>query len=381
MVMMRILINTASNSTEGGLQVAKSIIEECCELPDHQFMVVLSAALAPFFPFEKKGNVEFSSLSYRPVQRLYTLRNPASDLKLFENAFQPDVVFTTSGPAYWRPKAPHLVGFNLAHNVYSDSPFFRILNWPQRMEWIIKRISTRFFMLRDADAWVVQTDDINTRLRKWLKRENVYTVSNTASSHFRDLAVKPTRNADPQSSKGPFKLLVLSSYFLHKNLELVNEICNLMREMGITDLHFTMTLHENDFKRVIEPKNREFVTNVGKQRPQDCPGLYRQCNALFLPTLLECFSANYVEAMCMGRPIVTTDLGFARTICQDAALYFEPLNATDALNRIIELRSSTEVYQKLVEAGSRQLPRFGTPQQRMQKYMQIFQELVASRSS
>lgn len=381
MVMMRILINTASNSTEGGLQVAKSIIEECCELPDHQFMVVLSAALAPFFPFEKKGNVEFSSLSYRPVQRLYTLRNPASDLKLFENAFQPDVVFTTSGPAYWRPKAPHLVGFNLAHNVYSDSPFFRILNWPQRMEWIIKRISTRFFMLRDADAWVVQTDDINTRLRKWLKRENVYTVSNTASSHFRDLAVKPMRNADPQSSKGPFKLLVLSSYFLHKNLELVNEICNLMREKGITDLHFTMTLHENDFKRVIEPKNREFVTNVGKQRPQDCPGLYRQCNALFLPTLLECFSANYVEAMCMGRPIVTTDLGFARTICQDAALYFEPLNATDALNRIIELRSSTEVYQKLVEAGSRQLPRFGTPQQRMQKYMQIFQELVASRSS
>lgn len=376
---MRILINTASNCTEGGVQVAKSVIEECLKIQDHQFFVVLSAALAPFFPYKKRGNVEFRSLNYRPAQRLYTLRRPSVDLQRFEAQFQPDVVFTTSGPAYWRPKSPHLVGFNLAHNVYSDSPFFRVLNWPQRLEWISKRLSTRYFMLRDADAWVVQTDDINLRLRKWLKRDNVFTVSNTASSHFREYAEKFTSIVEKRISGGPFKLLVLSSYFVHKNLELVNEICNLMRAKRISDIHFTMTLHENEFNQVIEPMNRELVSNVGKQLPQDCPKLYLESDALFLPTLLECFSANYVEAMCMGRPIVTTDMGFARTVCQDAALYFQPLNAKDALDRILDLRSSNEVYRTVVEAGRQQLPRFGTPRQRLEKYLHIFRELVASR--
>lgn len=376
---MRIFINTASNCTEGGVQVAKSVIEECLKVTDHHFFVVLSAALAPFFPYQEKGNVQFRSLSYRPVQRLYRLRRPSVDLQRFEAQFQPDVVFTTSGPAYWRPKSPHLVGFNLAHNVYSDSPFFRVLTWPQRFEWISKRLSTRYFMLRDADAWVVQTDDINLRLRKWLKRDNVYTVSNTASSHFREYAQRSTSNAVMRSSEGPFKLLVLSSYFVHKNLELVNEICNLMRVKGIPDVHFTMTLHEKDFNRIIEPKNRKFVSNVGKQLPQDCPQLYLDSDALFLPTLLECFSANYVEAMCMGRPIVTTDMGFARTVCQDAALYFQPLDAQNALDRILDLKNSRELYKTTVDAGRKQLPRFGTPKQRLEKYLQIFRELVASR--
>jgi glycosyltransferase involved in cell wall biosynthesis len=376
---MRILINTASNCASGGVQVAKSIIEECLEFPDHEFLVVLSAALAPFFPYEKKGKVEFRSLSYRPVQRLYRFRSPSADLQRFEDYFRPDVVFTTSGPAYWRPKSPHLVGFNLAHNVYSDSPFFSGLAWPHRLEWFTKKLSIRYFMLRDADAWVVQTDDINLRLRKWLKRENVYTVSNTASSHYREYALRTQPSARDRSSSAPFQILVLSSYFLHKNLELVNDICNLMRDKGITDIRFTMTLPEDDFDRVIESQNREFVSNVGKQRPQDCPQLYLDSHALFLPTLLECFSANYVEAMCMGRPIVTTDMGFARTICGDAALYFEPRNPSDALDRIVALKSSTELYRMLVAAGKKILPRFGTPKQRLEKYIQIFRELVASR--
>jgi glycosyltransferase involved in cell wall biosynthesis len=375
---MRILINTASNCTVGGIQVAKSVIEECLAVTDHEFLVVLSAALTSFFPQEKQGGVQFQSLRYRPVQRLLRLKNPAADLQRIENEFQPDVVFTTSGPAYWRPKAPHLMGFNLAHNVYTDSPFFGLLNVQQRLRWQIKKVSTHYFMRRDADAWVVQTDDINQRLRKWLKRENVYTVSNTASSHFREYDLKcSSRNQRPDV---PFKLLVLSSYYLHKNLEIVNEICNRMRDRNIHDIHFTMTLPERDFERVIEPRNREFVSNVGKQLPQDCPPLYSQCDALFLPTLLECFSANYVEAMCMNRPIITTDMGFAHTTCQDAALYFKPLDAQNALDRILELKGFPELYSSLVEKGRKQLPRFGTPRQRMEKYLQLLEELVANRA-
>ncbi len=35
-----------------------------------------------------------------------------------------------------------------------------------------------------ADAWVVQTDDANQRLRRWIGSERVYTVPNTVSEAY-----------------------------------------------------------------------------------------------------------------------------------------------------------------------------------------------------
>lgn len=47
---------------------------------------------------------------------------------------------------------------------------------------------------------------------------------------------------------------------------------------------------------------------------------------MFLPTLLECFSASYPEAGFMKVPIFTSDLSFAKTICGEGAFYFNPMD-------------------------------------------------------
>ena len=62
----------------------------------------------------------------------------------------------------------------------------------------------------------------------------------------------------------------------------------------------------------------------------ECPSLYEQADVMFQPTLLECFSATYPEAMKMQRPIVTTDIEFAHGLCGPAAHYYSPLSAEDA---------------------------------------------------
>ena len=55
----------------------------------------------------------------------------------------------------------------------------------------------------------------------------------------------------------------------------------------------------------------------------ECPSLYRQSTFAFQPTLLECFTATYPEAMRSGKPIVTPDLEFARGLCGGAAVYYD----------------------------------------------------------
>lgn len=377
---MRLIINTASTFKGGGVQVARSFLYECRAFDEHEFGVVLGPGLeAVVDTSDFPTNFQFFRLGYRPAERVFSAGGAASDLQHIEAAFDANVVFTTSGPSYWRPRAKHLMGFNLPHYMYPESPFFSHLLGPlERLRWYAKSKLIHHFTRGFADAWVVQTDDVNQRLRRWIKSESVYTVPNTISSAYLASASEPPPEEESQvkALRHDFRVLVLSSYYRHKNLEILNDIINVMRERSIDDVRFVMTLPSQDFEKTISPQNRKFVNNVGPQRPEKCPALYHSADALFLPTLLECFSANYVEAMAMGRPIVTTDLGFAHSICADAALYFEPLNALHALERILELKASSHLSKYLVALGKQELKRFGTARERAQAYLSLCIEMT-----
>ena len=270
------------------------------------------------------------------------------------------------------------MGFNLPHHVYPDSPYFsRVLGLRGRLRWRAKSALIHHYTRRFADAWVVQTDDVNDRLRRWIRSDRVYTVPNTISGAYANILQGNDPDAAAASGvREAFRLLVLSSYYPHKNLEILNDIIAELRRRKIDDVEFTMTLPDEDFERAIAEANRAWIQNLGPQQPEECPKLYRDADAVFLPTLLECFSANYVEAMAMRRPMVTTNLGFARTVCRDAALYFEPMDSADALKKILELRNDDRLQHELVEAGSRELPRFGTAVERASKYLDICEGLL-----
>ena len=95
---------------------------------------------------------------------------------------------------------------------------------------------------------------------------------------------------------------------------------------------------------------------------------------MFLPTLLETFSASYPEAMKMKKPILTSYLDFALDICGDAALYFDPTSAEDIADKILMLSVDENLYQNLVSQGTERLKKFETPESRVKKYMEIFEK-------
>ena len=123
------------------------------------------------------------------------------------------------------------------------------------------------------------------------------------------------------------------------------------------------------------------VRVVGPVPPPDCPSLYAECDAMFLPTLAECFSASYPEAMKMRKPIVTTDLGFARSICAEAALYFEPRSAGSAAKQVIRLIDDTDLQATLRQLGEGRLAAFDSPAQRAEKILTICERTVKRVSS
>ena len=98
--------------------MANSFLQECKSILEHQYIVVLGQTLGKSIKVEAfPSNFTFYYIDYRPATRVFSFKNRTSFFKKIENKHQPDVVFTTSGPAYWRPKAPHLVGYNLQYRL------------------------------------------------------------------------------------------------------------------------------------------------------------------------------------------------------------------------------------------------------------------------
>jgi len=140
-----------------------------------------------------------------------------------------------------------------------------------------------------------------------------------------------------------------------------------------------VTLPETAFDKHFPNKCRDCVINTGPVKPDEGPSLYKECDALFLPTLLECFSASYPEAMAMDKPILTTDMAFSRSICGEAALYFKPADPEDAVKKIHTLINDKQLRNSLVLVGRKQLQTFDTPAERAEKYLSICESLIGSR--
>lgn len=371
---MKILINTSLLRFGGAVQVAISFIHECRAFREHEFHVVLGPGVEPNLNLNDfPDNFHFKKISFGEVG-LGKLSTIQQKMVAIEEDILPDCIVTTSGPAYWRSQAPHLMGFNLPLYLYPESPYLQDLSSARRAKLAAKRwLHCRYFR-RDANALIVQTDDVNQRVRKLLGTEQVFTVTNNHNSWFDAPVDYPQRL--PDRREDTFRLLTLTSYYPHKNLDIIPHIINVLPPDIRERVEFVLTLNEEEFKTQISQWIPPQIRLIGSVAPPECPSLYAECDAMFLPTLAECFSASYPEAMKMRKPIITSDLGFARSICEDAALYFEPCNAEAAAKQISRLAEDPGLQKDLRIRGERQLKIFDTPRQRAEKILAICQKMT-----
>lgn len=360
----------------GAVQVALSFIHECRRHTEHEFHVVLGPGVAASLnETDFPANFQFHHKSFGVVG-LRTPRHVQREMAALETRIQPDCIVTTSGPSYWRSRAPHLMGFNLPLYIYPESPYLRDLPRIRKLRLSARRwLHCRYFR-RDADAFIVQTDDVNQRVRRLFHTDQVYTVTNNHNAWYSDPPAARPRL--PPRGANTFRLLTLSSYYAHKNLELIPGVIDALPERVKARVEFVLTLTQQEYRAHIGARVPHQIQLTGPVPPPECPSLYAECDAMFLPTLAECFSASYPEAMKMRTPIITSDLGFARSICGDAALYFAPRDAASAAQQITRLVDDAALRHSLRERGAGRLAAFDTPAQRADKILEICKTLVNS---
>lgn len=379
---MKFIINTSNLQSGGALQVALSLLEEWRLLgKDNEFHIFLSPQLEQLLAAEKfDHNFHFYPFKKNPSHSLISPFTFYKKLKKLEATINPDAVLTVFGPAIWTPKSPHLVGFANGYYLRDDSFFIqkRILNdLFKRLKYYARRYVLFYQLKKEANHYWVETDKAKELLSATIIKspEDISVVGNTYASSFKNSQTKKTK------TNKTFNLLFVSAYYEHKNFEIINQIIPILEQRNIS-CSFITTLPNKAFEELfLQQKNKEYLINRGPIHPQETYKIYAEADALFMPSLLETFSANYPEAMKMGLPIICSDFDFSRDICGDAALYFDAQNPQDIADKIIELINNEELQQQLVAAGKNRLEALETPESRALKLLNLLREIAQIKNS
>ena len=247
------------------------------------------------------------------------------------------------------------------------------------IDWLNRK--TKLLLIRldfhRPDIVIAQTDVVREVLLKSYALRDVRVVNNAVT-----IASKAGDEDRDFSLPDGVKLVYPAVYYPHKNLEVLLDVAGLIRDAGlryriVTTVNPDTAAAQGFVRSIAQLGLEDVICNIGQVALDDMHGLYRQCDALLMPTLLESFSIVYLEAMHHGLPVFTSDMWFAHSVCGEAAKYFDPLDAEDILRAIEDVMQDPSAKQALVAAGKRQLASFPSWEENFTTYRKLIGELLA----
>ena len=284
-----------------------------------------------------------------------------------------DLVFNM-GDLVVRTGVKQVYLFDWSYAIHPRGVVWERMDW---RDWFIRKVKLLLLKrrIRRPTVTIAQTPVAKDALQKLYGLTNVKVVPNAVSLD----------NLHPRSDKRfalpPLRrLLYLTHYYPHKNLEVLLPVARRIRELGrkyaiIITIAGTEHKRAERLLRAIREQDLDgVIVNIGPVAMAEVPSLYRCCDGLLMPTLLESFSGTYVEAMFHRIPIFTSDLDFANGVCGDAACYFDPQDADEIVHTIDTVFDDPGRAASLIASGRRVLASFPDWPSAFELYQEIIRD-------
>lgn len=359
---LNILINASVCVIGGGVQAAVGFIRHAlaeAESRSWRLTLVVSTPVA-LQCAEAAANrgVTLHTCEVSPAS-LWAGRHIRQLLREVAGSSKADVVFTVFGPSYVRFDVPEMMGFADGFAITSEPGCYRnhgiVAAQISRFKSALKLLA-----LRTAQAYWVETDTARRGLiqRARVPSGRVAVIPNGVNALF----AEALRGREPATTGD---ILLLGASYPHKNHRLIPAVVRLLSTMvPLRPWRFVVTLPPSAPEWIqIQSELRVHgletrCTNAGVLDLAGCAAACEAASVIFHPSLLEIFSATYVEAMAARRPLVVSDRQFAHEICGDAALYFDPMDAQSAAETIARVLTDSCVRARLVSNGIERLKSF-----------------------
>lgn len=370
--MANIFINGLNAKAGGG----KSIFNNYLKLLEESNLKQQFIVLAPNIDEYKKYSSDNISIITLPVIYNHSLAYPLVYnyyLNTLLKKYGIDIVFNLADIPI-RTTIKQVFLFDWPYAAYPESVVWKTMDLKSK---IIRKTKFYFFKknLKYISSMIAQTSTMSDRLRSIYGLSAIEVVPNAVS--LDNLECKSNFNFNLPEG---IKLLYLTHYYPHKNIEIFIPLAKKIRDYNLSYKLIT-TIHSNQhqgaklFLDEIRKNNLEdIIVNIGPVKMEQVPALYKQCDGLLMPTLLESFSGTYVEAMYHKIPIFTSNIDFATGVCKDAAVYFDPFDPESIIDSLNRVFNNTDEYNKRVSTGSEVLNQLPNWEQTFDMYNRIIEQ-------
>lgn len=355
---LRIVLLANNLKVAGGLSVGRNIVSTLPNIaPEHEYFIVVPSGCG-YPSFEGSPGVHV-----REISATGGLRRLALDylsLPRLVKKFQPDWIWGLGNLGLENPPSSQAILFHDSHLVYPESHYaFESTLYKYKKRLLKRRLRK---CLPITDLVFCQTETARIRFADTFDYPigQIYLCPNAVSEFSQDVTLPSV--PDPlQPYQDRFKLFTLTKCYGHKNLSGILDLYSAHRE-ALSNTLCIWTIQADQHRiapallqRIKDEGLGDLIVNVGPLGQEELANYFNASDAVFLPTLLESFSGTYLEAMHFGRPIITSDLDFARDVCGDAAAYCDPFDIQSMCDTVLQLKESSRLRQELVAAGQSRL--------------------------
>ena len=391
--MIGLFINGLAASAGGGLTYLRNVIPHLARKVDVETTVLLNPVIRR--EFADLPNIFFVETSESPGTFQRFVREQATLPKLIRRSGA-QVLISAGNFALWNSPIPQIL---LSRNsLYTSGDFLRDVRargdyaiWADTLikRWLARR------SIGCADITVAPSEAFAQELSQWSGRKVLSLHHGFDPDAFTSDAAALPLAAKTQLEQGEdaLRLLFVSHYNYYRNFETLFRAIPILgsRLQGKkVKLFLTCQLKsgENPGRYRAESaaslandlRGSENIVELGTIPFRSLHHLYRACHIYVTPAYAESFAHPLIESMSSGLPVVASDLPVHREICGDAGIYF-PRFSPDALaERVLQIRESPELAEKLSRNGLRRARDFSWSEH-VERLLALAQELVRSGSA
>lgn len=342
---MNIILDISTIDKGGGLQFSKRIVNNFINDDDFTVNLVISCKHRDFFQKEIKKNNSLIINKEGFINKIIS----GIQIFLFIEKINPKFIYTIFGPAYFITKKFHIVGFAQEWLTLSNKAF-KIKNF------------IKLNLYRNYDLITVETNFFRRKLLKinLFKKKKIYTLGNTINPLLKNNKFIQKKILN---KKNDITIFVPSAYYDHKNLEILIDVVIYSYLKFKLLINFNFITGDINFvnfaiKKLKEHNLDKHFIDYGPQKIENMNRYYMSSDFILLPSLSEVSSAVYPESFFFKKPLLTSNLPFARDLCENAAVYFNPYNYKDISLKIFNLYNDRKLQKKLVENGNKVLEKY-----------------------
>ena len=353
----KLLINFLTSNTGGVINFKKDLIthiDQNCHLFDFQIYCLVSKETIK--EIGQLENIKYCSDIEVPDTSLKKIFFYGIKLNKYIQLNQFDTLINFGDiPANVCVK--QIFYFDWPYAVYDDYQLWSRMNLRDVFSKIFKRCYFTFAQKRPF-SYIVQTHTMQKRLNKRVKntRIKVIDVGFNKTEFEKSKSIKLNSKIISQPS-----LIYPTAMYPHKNIEILIDVAKILKERNIF-INFKLTFSsqsgkkESNFINIVTRRNLlEYFTFTGRLSRESLVTEIKLSSGIIMPTLIETYGLPYLEAQIFKKVMFTSDRDFARELCGESAIFFDPLNPNDIAEKIIENIFSDKIMQKHVNAIDKEM--------------------------